>query len=151
MELYHAVAAVHVQQRATANFTFEIRVAQTPSQALVLFTPEGERAWDPQWNPIYASEHVFTTDEHQVQRVWLIDAYDPRSGLIRYTVFTPGKMVTRITVQVRASGSGSVAHVTYDRTSIEAAADGEVASFARHGESMRAEWQSAIDSATTHH
>jgi hypothetical protein len=148
MELSSAFAATYPGQRAVARFSFEIRLAAAPADALALFTPEGERAWDPQWNPTYASATVFMTDEHTMPRVWIIDDYNPGTTSIAYTVFAAGRTVTRIAVKVRASGVGSIASVSYHRTSINAAADAEVSEFAMHGDEMRAEWQTAIDAAT---
>jgi len=130
-------------QRAVALFSFEIHLALAPADALVLFTPEGERAWEPGWNPVFASEAVFTTDDGG--RAWVIEAYDGEAGTIRYTAFLPGQTVTRIAINVRAEGAGSSARVAYDRTSISPGADADVAAFAEQAESMRAQWQHAID------
>lgn len=142
MELYqHAVHA----QRATAHFTFELALAMDPKNALFLFTPEGEREWDPTWDPHFLSSAVFTTDGHAQHRVWVVDEYDPASHHIRYGVFLADRTVTRIDVRVRAKDRGSIATVTYDRTALTASADDEVEQFGTHGETMRAEWQQALD------
>src|SRR5579859_2663153 len=127
-----------MELHVTAHFSFAVHVNANVRDALHLFTPEGEREWDPTWDPHFASPSVFTTDGHQGARVWVIDTYDPHGHVVRYTVFREHQTVTRIEVRVSQERQGSVAYVTYDRTALTSTADAEVAQFQSHGETMRA-------------
>ena len=154
MEQSTPPAQLHIEARATARFMFDVTLGMSPRNAIELFTPEGERLWDHAWKPLYANVTddrsigtgtVFTTNAHEIRRIWILDAYDPEAGLVRYTVFTPEDNVTRIEVRVLAHGGGSVARVSYQRTSLNARADEAVERFASHASLMRHEWQSALD------
>ena len=154
MELPASPPHVRVEHRATARFTFDVKLARTPRSAFELLTPEGERAWDPAWDPVYAnvadaravgSGAIFTTNEHAVTRVWVVDSCDRNAGIARYTVFTPGQNVTRIEVRILPDAGGAIARVSYDRTSLNANADAGVTQFAAHADMMQKEWQNALD------
>lgn len=153
MEVPASIPHVDTAPRMTAHFTFEVAVGLPKPEAIDLFTPEGERRWAPGWNPIYANVTeasrvgqgtVFTTDAHGGRRVWIVDTYDRAAGVVRYTVFHD-ESVTRIEVRVSPGHGGSTARVSYDRTSLNASADQEIAHFAAHAHAMQSEWQSAID------
>ena len=155
MVLFHT-PAFYAEPRATARFSFKIRIAASPTDAILPFSPEGERGWSPDWDPIYANAlaprdvgagTVFTTNDHALTRVWIVDEYNRKSGRIRYTVFAPGKSVTRIAIAARAVTNGSEVTVSYDRTALTAAQDADVKAFAGHAERMREEWQNAITAA----
>ena len=148
----------HVETRATARFTFELSLTASPGKAIELFTPEGERKWAEGWDPVYANVPdarragtgtVFITDAHSVRRFWIVDQYDRKACIVRYTVFAPDQSVTRIEVRVTARPGGSIARVTYDRTALNAEADANVEHFALHAHMMQSEWQNAIDAIRT--
>ena len=64
-----------------------VRVALPPERALRYFTPEGERAWAPGWDPAYpaapeddtAVGTVFVTHDHGHDTLWVVVARSERS------------------------------------------------------------------------
>jgi hypothetical protein len=150
--------SAYAQKRATVRFSFDVSLVLPPAAAIEHFTPEGERKWATGWNPTYLNTSdigqvgtgtVFTTNAHGIRRVWIIDNYDSNTGLIRYSVLTADKHITRIEVRVLPRANGSIARITYERTSLSASADAKVRFFARHAGQMQTQWQSAIDALQT--
>jgi hypothetical protein len=58
--------------------TGSISVPIPPDDAIALFTPEGERAWVPNWDPQHHSDSVFTT----AHAIWVVLDSEPRA--VRY-------------------------------------------------------------------
>ena len=61
------------------------------AEAIWLFTPEGERVWEPGWNPQYpagdpseAPGTVFTTAAHSSETIWVIVEIDRSEGSATY-------------------------------------------------------------------
>jgi hypothetical protein len=159
MEQQASPPHVRAEARATARFVFEVTLDVPPRDAIELFTPDGERKWADGWEPLYVNTPdvrrvgagtVFTTDDHAVSRIWIVDAYDRDAGVVGYTVFTSEENVTRIAIRVSSRAGGSVARVSYDRTSLNANADANVELFARHAHLMQAQWQRALDALHRH-
>jgi hypothetical protein len=85
-----------------------IHTGLPPETAIALFTPEGERAWIPGWDPHHHSDTVFTTHG----TIWVVlPTGEPHT--VRYARVTPGRHAG--TVEVRCEGDGT-ATVTYDLT-----------------------------------
>jgi hypothetical protein len=117
-----------------------LHVALAPERAASLFTPEGERAWAPGWDPGFPAGPdgpVFTT--HGGETIWVA------LGGLRYARVTPGVQAGTVTVRCEPEGGGTRAHVTYDLTALSDAADldGFAAGF---GELMAA-WERHIAAA----
>lgn len=101
-------------------YRHELSVPLPPERAIHLFTPVGERAWVPHWDPAFpAGEHgdgsapgtVFLTgDTH-----WVVADRTP--DRVRYARVTPGVRAGTVEVRVRPDGERSTAEVTYDMTS----------------------------------
>jgi Polyketide cyclase / dehydrase and lipid transport len=125
------------------RLTGTINVPLPPDEALALFTPAGERAWAPGWDPRYpagedtAPGTVFTTHEHTV---WVIAHRTPTS--MRYARITPGVHAGTVEVRCEAAGSATRVHVTYDLTTLgdPTALD----RFAAGYDAMLAEWERLI-------
>jgi hypothetical protein len=95
--------------RIRMKFTGTIRTPLPPDQAISLFTPEGERAWVPGWDPHHHSDTVFTTHG---DTIWVVlETGDPHT--VRYARVAPGRHAG--TVEVRCHPDGT-ARVTYDLT-----------------------------------
>jgi hypothetical protein len=118
------------------KYTGTIRVPLPPDRALALFTPEGERAWAPGWDPRHHSDTVFTTDHGGTQTVWLSLEADARA--VRYARVTPGAHAG--TVEVRCDADGT-ARVTYDLTPL---APHALDHFAARFDAMLAAWERMI-------
>jgi len=116
-----------------------LHVPLPPAEAIHLFTPEGERAWAPGWDPTHASATVFTTDHHG-QTIWVITDQTPDSR--RYARVTPGVHAGTVEVRCEPDGKHTHAHVTYELTALGPVAD--LDAFAAHYDAMLAEWQRLI-------
>jgi hypothetical protein len=112
-----------------------LHVALPPEDAAALFTPEGERAWVPGWDPAYPAEGpVFTT--HDGATVWI------ELGPLRYARVTPGVQAGTVSVRLEPDGGGTRAEVTYDLTALSSAAD--LPAFAAQFDAMLATWERDI-------
>jgi hypothetical protein len=123
------------------------------TQAIGFFTPEGERIWAPDWDPIYAagapsetSGTVFTTSAHGTDTIWLIQQIDRSGCVASYVRITPGLHAGTVTVSCDDDPDGGcVVSVTYDMSllpgippeGLDAFADGAF-------EAMMGEWAGAV-------
>lgn len=95
-----------------------------PSDAIHLFTAEGERLWVPGWQPEILGrvpQHeglVFLTHADGQQTVWTVLASDWPAGRVKYCRVTPSRSAGTVEVQVRPEGSGSQVTVHYDVTTL---------------------------------
>lgn len=80
------------------------------AEAFAFFTPEGERAWAPGWDPQYLHPSdgrlerglVFTTGRGAEHTVWTVIRHEPDAGLVEYTRTTPGSRTGTVLVQCSA-------------------------------------------------
>jgi hypothetical protein len=123
-----------------------VAVPLPPGEAFGLFTPEGERAWVPGWEPRFpagddlAPGTTFLTHE---QTIWVIADRTPSS--IRYARVTPGVHSGTVEVRCEAADGGTRAQVSYDLTAL-----GDPATldrFASDFDAMLAEWERLIAAA----
>jgi hypothetical protein len=121
-----------------------LHVPLPPSDAIHLFTAEGERAWVPGWDPTHVSATVFTTDHH-AHTVWVVVDETPTSR--RYARVTPGVQAGTVEVRCEADGEHTRAHVTYDLAALGPHAD--LDGFAAGYDEMLAEWERLIADACT--
>ncbi len=98
-------------------------------KAIGFFTPEGERAWVPGWDPVYpggeaseAAGTVFTTTIGDVETIWLVDEIDRPACRAAYVRVTPGRHagVVRVSCSDRPDGTCTV-HVAYEMTLLDGA------------------------------
>ena len=98
------------------------------TDAVPLFTPEGERRWvGPSWDPIYAIPDaveddsapgtVFTTDSAGGSATWIV--LERGDDGMRYARISPGRIAGTITVTCTPVEAGQTrVSVTYDVTSL---------------------------------
>ena len=92
------------------------------NEAVRLFTPEGERAWVPEWNPHYATGEpseapgtVFTTRTHGSSTIWTIVEIDRSAGSATYARVTPDHHAGLVRVQCADTQAGRCSvTVSYD-------------------------------------
>lgn len=141
---------MHIERSTT------IRLPLEPAEALLLFTPEGERAWVPGWDPepVHAPDGslsregaVFRTTHGGEETVWLVLRVDARRGAADYVRMTPGNRLGTVHVRCTDDGrGGSNVEVGYRLTALSRA--GEEALDAITREAFEAEirgWQDAIE------
>jgi hypothetical protein len=121
--------------RATRTWTQRLLAA--PAVVFPLLCPVREVDWIVGWDPalvVSASgfaepDCVFTTPGETGEAIWYITQHQPEAGFVEMLKITPGVTACRLTIQLRASGSGSEADVTYAHTSLGPAGDRFVESF----------------------
>lgn len=92
----------------------EITLDLPLDQAMPLFTPKGEEAWVPGWEPRYIApatgetceEMLFVTEHGGETTFWTCLKWQPDSGHVRYLRLTPGSRVAFVDVRCRADGPG---------------------------------------------
>lgn len=127
----------------------------TPDESLDLFTPQGERGWDPDWNPsiLYVateppvrSVSVFLTGSSGEQAVWVMSDYDRTLHHIRYERIVPHMTVTVIDIRCAALGPGRTkAIVTFLRTALSADGAADVRHLAGHFTEQGPHWEMALN------
>ena len=138
-----------------ARLSGTVEVALPTGQAFALFTPTGERAWAPGWDPQFPSPGadetepgtVFQIDHGEHASIWAVSHCDP-GKTIGYVVTTPDQCCGLISVTCRPSGAGTTATVSYDLTSLSSKADAELERFVEGYPSFLGHWEYAIAQAT---
>jgi hypothetical protein len=137
--------------------TAAIHVRASIDRVFPLFTPEGERAWVPGWDPVYRHPAtgrvepgaVFVTRAHDadVETVWTVVRYDPAARHATYSRVTPGLHAVIVDVACqRAADGGTLARITYTYTALSE--DGNAAVARQTDEAYGAmirEWEEAIN------
>ncbi len=94
------------------DYSHEIVVDRPASETFPLFTPKGEEAWVPGWNPTYirpetgetCEEMIFTTGEGDEKTFWTCLSWQPDQWHVRYLRLTPASRVAFVDVQCRPDG-----------------------------------------------
>lgn len=103
------------------TFTHEIAIRLPVDEAFPLFTPRGEEAWVPGWEPEYVSpadgataeEMVFVTRGHETT-YWTCLKWEPELWHARYLRLTPDSRVAFVDVRCRPEGAdNTVARIAY--------------------------------------
>lgn len=116
---------MHIERTAT------LHVPLPPGEALPLFTPEGERAWVPDWDPepIHAPDGtmsregaVFRTAAGGEETLWLVLRVDVQAGAADYVRVTPDHRIGTVRVRCTPDGPGaSTVEVRYRLTALSPA------------------------------
>jgi hypothetical protein len=137
---------------AQHQLTGTLHVARPPAETFVLFTPRGEIAWAPGWEPLFpiptdddaAPGTVFETAAHGIRTIWVVLHRDPGRS-ISYARVTPGERAGTVHVALRpGDDGGSVVTVTYALTALTEAAAVELDQFAAGYAGYLREWEELI-------
>jgi hypothetical protein len=113
-----------------------VHLEMTPEEALPLFTPEGERAWVPGWEPepLHAVEGslsragaVFRTAAAGEETLWITLRVDPAVGEADYVRITPGNRLGTVHVRCRRAAEGTDVEMTYRLTALSPAGEAALA------------------------
>ena len=96
------------------DYCHEIIVQRPASETFPLFTPKGEEAWVPGWNPTYVrpetgetcEEMIFTTGEGDEKTFWTCLTWRPDRWHVRYLRLTPASRVAFVDVQCKPEEPG---------------------------------------------
>ncbi|HLZ23642.1 MAG TPA: hypothetical protein VKQ30_16140 [Ktedonobacterales bacterium] len=148
-----------VAQQITRTQT--IRLPAPPNEVFPLFSPLGERRWEPDWNPVmlYPASGaaqvgtVFTTQHaSEPMKIWTIIGYDPEQTTISYLNVAPTSHLTRIDIACAATGPQTTsARVSYTLTALTPHGAAYLDRFtADHYQVYIASWEAAIVHYLTH-
>ena len=129
-------------------------VAGTVDVVFELFSPLGEKAWVPGWDPeiihppgvAWARGLVFRTREERGEAIWIVTALDRRRHEVEYQRVEPGRCVARVSVACSApSEQETDVRVSYAFVGLSPAGNGDIArmSTESYEEKMR-RWQGWI-------
>lgn len=133
--------------------THRISLPLPASEAIELFTPEGERLWIAEWNPRYfypangetLEGMVFTTGAGEELTYWTVVDCDLPGLRARYARVTPGSRSTMIDVRCHQAGEGQCeVEVTYTLTGLSEAGNAVIDSFVAEYRAMIDGWREKI-------
>lgn len=151
---------------STCRLTGRVTVPLPPDRAFRLFTPLGERAWVPGWEPHFPADDEHTADDadghhdapgtvfethghdgHE-RTIWVVVDRVP-GRRIAYARVTPHGSAGTVTVTLDDAGGQSEVTVTYALTALTEAADHGLHVFREGYAAYLASWQDAIAAALT--
>lgn len=132
----------------------DLTVELPRTEAMLLFTPEGERSWVPGWDPVYPAAPrsegpgaVFTTSHGPEVTTWVMVDQDGRG--VRYARFTAGSTAGTVSVTVLdATPARTRLRVGYDLTALSPDGARRLADFAAGFDASIAHWERAITALT---
>jgi hypothetical protein len=141
-------ALLHTREQFSlvANAPFEI--------AWPLFGADNERAWAPDWEPVFLWPEktfdqegmVFIIRHGTKDAVWVNTAFDPTARRIQYVYVIPDLVVTVITLRLTPDGHSTAVDVVYERTALAVAANKSVRDMAARDRAAGKEWSRQINS-----
>jgi hypothetical protein len=113
-------------------------------QVMPLFTAEGERAWAPGWEPLYADSSA-----HEVGQVWTTAGPPETTWVtvqaddagVRYARVAAGFSAGIVTVTCRPSAEGTEVTTSYDMTALSPGGAQRLAEFASSYDDMLEHWR----------
>ena len=107
-----------------------------PSKVFPLLCPVREADWIDGWDPLLVmsrsgvaeTDCVFVTSAQPHDAIWYITRHEP-DRFVEMIKITPGLTACKLQIEVRASGSGSQATISYMHTSLGTEGDAFVESF----------------------
>ena len=142
-----ATMLLHTRERFSlaANAPFEI--------AWPLFGADKERAWAPDWQPVFLWPEkafdqegmVFKIRHGDQNAVWVNTAFDQMAGRIQYVYVIPDVVVTLITLKLMPVGDSTRIDVVYERTALLAKANDRVKQMAAGDRVADMEWSRQIN------
>ena len=128
-----------------ANAPFEI--------AWPLFGADRERAWAPDWEPVFLWPEkafdkegmVFIIRQGAKNAVWVNTVFDPTAKRIQYVYIIPDVVVTVITLLLTPAMETTGIDVVYERTALVAAANEIVKDMAMRDRVAGSDWSRQIN------
>ncbi len=134
----------------TMRRSTQIALNFPPDDAMILFTPEGERRWAVGWDPLYPDpDHrdgagaVFTTAHGGQKTTWIVVDRGPET--IRYARVVPGMSAGTIAIKlVHADERTTAVEVTHAVTALSAAGESWLEAFAAGYDAEIESWGAEI-------
>jgi hypothetical protein len=140
-------ALLHTRERfsLTACASFDV--------AWPLFGADKERAWAPDWQPVFLWPErpfdregmVFQVRHGDRSAVWVNTAFDRAARRIQYVYVIPDVVVTVITLKLMPARGSTNIDVVYERTALAEAANDIVRDMAARDRVAGKEWSQQIN------
>ena len=144
-------------RRVTRSFTQHLAAA--PDRVFPLLCPVREADWIEGWDPVCVvtssglvePDCVFVTAAEPHDAIWYVTQHDASRGFVEMLKITPRVTACRLSIQLRAAGTGSLADVTYTHTSLGPAGDELVAAFTDvHYRKFMLDWEARLNHYLAH-
>jgi hypothetical protein len=141
------VTTVHTHER------FEF-MANAPIEIVwPLFGAERERAWAPDWDPVFIWPEqpvdqqgmVFEIAHGERTAIWVNTCLDPIANQVQYVYVLPEVVATIISLRLSPSGRSTHVAVTYERTALSASAHELVSKMAAQDRLSGPQWGKQIN------
>ena len=136
----------------TTRFNFDVDAPF--AETALLFGPQSEKRWAGEhWQPRFfypqpgqdTAGAVFTIFNGRHTSTWVNTVYNVTDGRMQYVAIIPQVVATVIDVKLaRVSATRTRVEVTYTRTALDPAANGDVRDLARDDANSGPEWSQAI-------
>jgi hypothetical protein len=121
--------------------------------AFPLFGAQGERAWAPDWKPIFvwpqtAADRqgmVFKVVHGDKTAIWVNTSFDQAANRVQYVYVVPDVVATVISLRLTPSGQSTHVAVTYERTALTDDANELVHQMAARDKTSGPEWSKQIN------
>lgn len=144
-------------EAGTVQLKGGLRVGAPPDHVFPLFSPLGERAWVPGWDPEILYPHgaswtrgmVFRTRSDSGDALWIVTRLDPDAHEVEYRRVEPGRYVVRISVRCTADPApGTAVSIEYEFVGLSESGNAEIAAMTQEGyaQKMR-QWEAWIAAA----
>jgi hypothetical protein len=113
------------------SHTFTQVLGGPPGAVMPLLCPVREAEWAKGWAPelvvstsgVVERDCVFTTREAERESTWVVTEHEPTAGRVEMLKVTPGFLVTRLRISLRAlpadiDGARTAAEITYTYTAL---------------------------------
>lgn len=137
-----------------ARRTYTQTLSGTPQAVFELMCPVREADWIVGWEPplvvsvsgVAERDCVFTTSGEPEDSIWYITQHDAASGFIEMIKVCPKVTACRISINVRPTGQGSAAEITYMHTSLGPRGDELVDSFTQESyNAFMRDWENQVN------
>ena len=131
-------AAMRITKSNRATHTYRQRLCAPPARVFPLLCPVRETEWAAGCLPdlvisssgIAERDCVFITPDKPGKAIWYIISHKPENWFVEMLKIVPEVTACRLEIQLTPTGDECFADITYSHTSIGAAGDEFVASFA---------------------
>ena len=127
-------------QARAVEFSGGFTVVGDVGEVFELFSPLGERAWVPGWDPEllhppgveWAAGQIFRTREEKDPAIWIVTALDRPAHRVEYHRVEPGRYVVRVSVTCAPTADGATAvSTTYGFVGLSDDGNREIAAMSR--------------------
>ena len=112
---------MQILQPSRVEHRYVQRLVAPPDEVFPLLCPVRELEWAEGWDPlrVYSASGLverdcaFVTSDDGVESTWVVTRHEPERHRLEMVKFTPGSLVTRLTITLEPDDDGCRAEVRY--------------------------------------